>query len=528
MTEDRLTLSRRRLLQSCAGAALGAGIASVLPTGCTTGHREPSARPRSNIVFVQCDSMDGRIMGSLGHPAAHTPNLDRLAARGVLFRNTYCNNPICCPSRSSMWSGRYTFHCEGWNNYKGLEPNAPTFRTHLDAAGYLTETCGKTDYLSGAHSQRARVTAWTRSAGIRLPAYDMGKPSVAEGPGAEPHAGDWNTVARCVRFLEENRAISRPFCLYCGLNAPHPAFKTARKWYDLIDPGRVTIPAMDGEVHPVMEYMRLVKNWKHGFAPDMVREVRRVYFAMIAEVDAMVGRLLKAVDDLGLAGSTYFIFTSDHGEMAMEHQQYYKMCHYEPSVRVPLIVAGPGVRRGAAVGELASLVDIYPTLMDMAGVPQPQGLDGHSLMPDLVGAANPRPGWVLSEYHDSTACTGMFMLRKGDWKYMAFVGYEPMLFNLAEDPDEMHNLARSQSRKCKDMDTELRAIVDYEAVDARVKDYDKRSFRSWRDRVRAGAEPLEEDGPGAARKSYEEMMASIYQGWGPQWDRKIEEWLSRR
>lgn len=88
-------------------------------------------------------------MGSMGHPAAHTPNLDGLTARGVLFRNTYCNNPICCPSRASMWSGLYTFHCEGWNNYKGLEPNAPTFRTHLDAAGYLTETCGKTDYLSG-------------------------------------------------------------------------------------------------------------------------------------------------------------------------------------------------------------------------------------------------------------------------------------------------------------------------------------------------------------------------------------------
>ena len=120
-----------------------------------------------NIVVIECDSMDGRVMGCMSHPAAHTPNLDRLAERGTLLRNTYCNSPLCVPSRASMWSGLYTHHCQGWNNYKGLSENAPTFRTRLEDNGYRTAAYGKTDYLSGRHSLRARVAAWTRSADIR-------------------------------------------------------------------------------------------------------------------------------------------------------------------------------------------------------------------------------------------------------------------------------------------------------------------------------------------------------------------------
>ena len=108
----------------------------------------------------------------------------------------------------------------------------------------------------------------------------------------------------------------------------------------------------------------------------MVLKVRRIYFAMVAEVDAMVGRLVAAMQEMGLSDSTYLIFSSDHGEMAMEHRQYYKMNLYEPSVRVPLIVRGPGVRRGARVAAPVSLVDIHPTLMDMADLPHPPGLDG--------------------------------------------------------------------------------------------------------------------------------------------------------
>ena len=158
---------------------------------------------RPNVLFIQCDSMDGRAMGYMDHPAMRqaTPNLDALAHRGVLFRNTYCNNPICCPSRASMWSGLYTHVCEGWNNYKGLEEDTPTFRDQLAAGGYLTQTFGKTDYLSGRHTIRARVTPWTRSARIMRPSHRMRAPRILEDNRSRVHERDWQDVDRTIAWL---------------------------------------------------------------------------------------------------------------------------------------------------------------------------------------------------------------------------------------------------------------------------------------------------------------------------------------
>ena len=149
-----------------------------------------------NIVFIQCDSMDGRMMGVMNHPAMKnaTPNMDGLAKKGVFFANTYCNNPICCPSRASMWSGQFTHNCEGWNNYKGLEADTPTFETRLIENGYITKILGKTDYLSGYHTLRARVTPWTRAANIMRPTYNMDSPVIKEGQEKRIHEDDWGTI----------------------------------------------------------------------------------------------------------------------------------------------------------------------------------------------------------------------------------------------------------------------------------------------------------------------------------------------
>ncbi len=485
----------------------------------------PGRRP--NIIFVQTDSHDGRIMGCMGHPAMGraTPNMDALAERGVLFTNAYCNSPICCPSRASMWSGLFTHHCEGWNNYKGLEPADPTFRTQLERGRYRFHSTGKIDYLSGAHTVRARVTPWTRSAGIERPAYRDYAPLVHPDHRPEVHQGDWEKVNAGIEWLTRAAADEdQPFLLYVGIGAPHPGFTTSRLYLERIDEAGVTVPPADEQDHPVMRYMRTVKNWEHGFTEEMVKSIRRVYFAMVAEVDAMLGRLLAAVEQLGRDDSTYLIFTSDHGEMAGEHRQVYKMSLYEPSVRVPLIVTGPGLAAGARVDAPVSLVDIYPTLMDMAGLATPAGLDGHSLMPELSGRPSSRPDWALAEFHDTACSTGSFMLRRGDWKYVAYVGYEPQLFNLREDPDEIRSLASARPEVVKEMDALLRGIVDYEAVDAKVKQYDRRSFRQWRAEQKATG-------------TYEQTMAAIYSGWdglAPQdaspWtaedERKIERWLA--
>ncbi|MBN1642125.1 MAG: sulfatase-like hydrolase/transferase [Anaerolineae bacterium] len=478
-------------------------------------HAQPVERP--NILFVQCDSMDGRAMGCMGHPAMAraTPNLDALARRGVLFRNAYCNNPICCPSRASMWSGLYTHACEGWNNYKGLELDTPTFRDTLDAAGYRTQTYGKTDYLSGAHSIRARVTPWTRAANIMRPSYRMPGPKVIPDDRRRVHTQDWVDVDASVDWLRARAARrEEPFWLYLGIRAPHPAFTISQHYLAAVDADAVAIPPADRVDHPVMQYTRTARNWMHGFSDDVVRQVRSIYYAMIAEVDAMVGQVLDALQALDLDRTTYVIFASDHGELAMEHQQFYKMSMYEPSAHIPLIVAGPGVREGADVSALVSLIDIYPTLMDMAGLPTPDHVHGHSLLPELRGQPSDRSDWVLAEFHGTTINTGMTMLRSGPWKLVTYVGYRPQLFHLDRDPWEIDDLSAGRPDVVAEMDARLREIVDYDAVDARVKAYDRRSFRQWRAQQRAAG-------------TYRETMARVYSGWDDLADHEVQPWTER-
>jgi len=498
------TIGRREFLARLAGGAALFAMPKALSAA------EAAAR-KPNIIFIECDSMDGRAMGCMGLPAAHTPNFDRLAARGVLFRNAYTNSPQCCPSRSSMWSGKQLHNCEGWNNHKGLEPNDPTFQNDLEAAGYRFQTFGKLDYRSGGHGGFVGLEAWTRSADIRLPTKGRPKPMVKETTTGKS-ASDRKKLGQCLAWLQNERPKSdAPFFLYCGLSTPHPPFETSKQWHDKIDPAKVTIPPYEEKLHPVMEYMSISKDTFGSFADDEIRGIRRVYYAMIADLDDMVGTLMDAVDEMGLADSTHFLFTSDHGEMNMDHRLDYKNALYEGSARVPLIIAGPGAKRGAAVEAPVSLVDIYPTLMDMAALKHPAGLEGHSLMPEMRGEKSDRPDWVLSQYHSNMSNTGIFMLRRGDWKYIAYAGYEPQLFNLKDDPEEMHNLAAERPDVAKDMDAALRKVVDYEAVDAKVKAYEKQLFSDYRKQV--GDEQLRR------------QLARCYKGWGPEQDRQIHRWL---
>jgi arylsulfatase K len=471
---------------------------------------------KPNIVFIQSDSMDGRVMGCMGHSAAYTPNFDRLAGEGVLFANAYCNSPQCCPSRASMWSGKYTHEVEGWNNHKGLAETDRTFRMDLEDHGYEVVTFGKLDYLSGSHSLGNRVNAWTRSTPLRENGKKGGgpKPVVTEAGPQDDHANDWKKVQQSCEWLKGRSGDRKPFMLYCGISLPHPPFVSSREWVNRIDRSKVTVPPQEELTHPVMKYASMSKGCEGPFTEETIVAIRQIYYAMVAETDAMVGKIVDTIRELGMTDNTYVIYASDHGEMNMEHQQILKNSMYEGSARVPLIVSGPGVKQGLVVEELVSLVDIYPTLMDMAGVEKRDDLSGHSLMPETRGDAGTRPYWIFSEYHSNFQNTGSFMVRQGDWKYVAFGGgYEPQLFNLSEDPEEMANLAVRLPEKREQMDALLRGIVDYEAVDAKVKAYDKECFRAWRKQL--------------GEEKYLETMKELNKGWTAEQQEMIEQWLAQ-
>ncbi len=481
-----------------------------------------------NIIIIQSESQDGRLMGCLGHPAmaAATPNLDRMAGKGVVFENYYCNYPLCCPSRASLWSGQFPHKLRAWNNYRGLEPDAPTFISRLQEAGYQTAVLGRTDHISGRHSLDVRVGAWSRAAAIPRPVHgEKTAPQIIPEPVERVHEKDWQVVDQGREWLHNAAADhdSQPFVLYLGFHNVHPPFVTSSRYLDLIPEDKTDLPCEDHLNHPLLGLQRLQKNWNHALDRESMLLRRRIYFAMIAEMDAMAGSVLEALADSGLEDNTWVVFTSDHGEMAGEHRQYLKLTHFEASSRVPLIVRAPGGKSGKRIQTPASLVDIYPTLLDLAGTEIPDVCDGHSLLPEVTGVASDRPGRVFAEHHSTTCPTGAFMLRRDQWKYIAYPGYPPLLFNLEEDPDELRDLSTIRPEAVQALEAELRDIVDYEAVDVQAKAEDRKCFAAWREEaLRQG--------------TYEEQMAAVYSGvghppgpvqpWRLEDEERIRQWLA--
>lgn len=478
---------------------------------------------RPNVLFVHAESMDGRKMGCMGHAASVTPNLDALAEDGVLFTNAYSTCPVCNPSRASMWSGKYPHHYECWNNHEGLHEDVPTFRDTFDRAGYLTEAIGPLDFRWGMHSIRDQVGSWTRTANIMRQISRTPLPRIDND---DPWAADWRRIWQGVEFMREASRGDRPFMLYLTTGLVHPPFVASERYMDMIDPELIEIPPdlgpLSDTTHPVMRYMRVTKGCDSEFSEDLVRYMRQMYFAMITTLDEMLGQLFGALDDLGLRENTYIIFSSDHGEMAGEHNQILKRSMYEPSIHVPLIISGPDLRRGATVNTPVSLIDLYTTLMDMARADYcdyahhpgyPESLDGQSLMPQLVSDAPRERDWAFAEYNGDRCNTGAYMLRQDRWKYVKYVGYEPQLFDLEEDPWEVRNLAADRPEVVEELDALMGTSFDCEAIDAAARAYDRESFLRWSEQARA-------DG------TYEQTMAHVYSGFDRQCIEDLRPWTA--
>ncbi|KAG8012128.1 Tetratricopeptide repeat protein 37, partial [Nibea albiflora] len=390
--------------------------------------------------FVFHFLQDGRLTFDPGSKVVKLPYVNYLRELGTTFLNAYTNSPICCPSRAAMWSGQFVHLTQSWNNYKCLDANATTWMDLLEANGYLTKMMGKLDYTSGSHSVSNRIEAWTRD----------------------------------VQFLlrQEGRPVTQ---LVGNMSTVSSELITVPKWLPM------------AAMHPVDYYSTFTKNCSGDFTEEEVRSIRAFYYAMCAEADAMLGQVISALRETGLLNNTVVIFTADHGELAMEHRQFYKMSMFEGSSHVPLLIMGPGLTSGLQVNQLASLVDLYPTVLDVAGVSAAGSVSGHSLVPLLSKARafskKQRPDWVLSEYHGCNVNASTYMLRRGRWKYIAYADGQsvpPQLFDITLDKDELHNVVLKFPDVQARLDKLLRSIVDYPRVSTTVRLYNKKSFADWR------------------------------------------------
>lgn len=459
------------------------------------------------MVLVASDSFDGRLTFQPRSRVVKLPSIDLMKAHGTTFLNAYTNSPICCPSRAAMWSGLFTHLTESWNNFKGLDPNYTTWMDVMEKHGYQTQKFGKVDYTSGHHSVSNRVEAWTRDVAFLL--RQEGRPVVNLIPDKNRRrvmAGDWQNTDRAIDWLRQEAVNStKPFVLYLGLNLPHPypspssgenfgssTFQTSLYWLEKVAYGAIKIPKWSAlsEMHPVDYYSSYTKNCTGKFTGKEIKNIRAFYYAMCAETDAMLGEIILALRKLDLLQKTIVIYTSDHGEMAMEHRQFYKMSMYEASVHVPLLIMGPGIKTNLQVPNVVSLVDIYPTMLDIAGIALPQTLSGYSLLTlSSEVSANEqtfkihRPPWILSEFHGCNANASTYMLRTGQWKYIAYsdgASVQPQLFDLSSDPDELTNIAMEFSEITYSLDQKLRSIINYPKVSASVHQYNKEQFIMWK------------------------------------------------
>ncbi len=510
---------------------------------------------RSNMILIHIESFDGRQLGFWGDPALKkaTPAIDAIAREGVIFSNSYTSHPICCPARANLWTSTYSFRHESWSNYKGLEAGTRRFQHVLEQEGYVFASkqggIGKHDYLSGHHSVKGRVGDWTGPVNIKLPFWKGAFPKVIPAKHLfftdKTKMMDWNSLRKARKFLKDQvrkgaGKQANPFFLYFSLVLPHPPYRTHEHRLKKIDLDAISLPKAENYRHPVIEFQKTLKNWRHGFDANTVKLTRGVYYAMISEADAVIGELVRTLKDLKIYDDTYLIITADHGDNQLEHGQSLKSNMFESAAKVPLIIRGPDLEKGKICHDPVDTTDIFPTLLDFACIPRENvkerynldfDLDGESLFPLCVADPSKRTGprkkdYAFSMYTGVGTNTTQFMLRQGDWKYWVFPGYEPLLFNLSRDPDEILDFSGEHPEILEKMDAKLREIVDYEAVHRRHLDYCRQALNEFEQQCNRGEISFRKGKHLYMNVKFDDVFKIFYKGWGDEHAAQLRQFMA--
>lgn len=463
---------------------------------------EPVLQP--NILIVMVDQLVPMLTGAYGHPVVKTPNLDRLAARGVRFDSAYTPCPVCSPARAAFMTGRYASETGNFDNACVLPADEPTVAHYLTSAGYDTVLSGKMHFVGPdqLHGFGTRLTtdiypsdfSWTSSRdaagnvarGGHVRSYVL--PNIGVRPWTKYLAHDEETHFRALEYInargrvDGGEAAQKPFYLVASYHNPHDPFQPTEALWDLYEDEEIDIPDwpddLDERYSQMDRWLNEIHGTDHPLLTDResLRTLRRAYYALVTYIDRKLGELIGALERTGQAANTIVVFTSDHGDMLGEKRMVQKRCFYEWSARVPLLVALPdGQSAGKIIDEPVSLFDLVPTALDWAGVPQSGRLpmDARSLVPLIEGTAQgDEERIVFSEYHADKVKAPCFMVRRSRYKYIYIHGFDPQLFDLETDADEWHNLAGDPALTA--VEDELRALIlarfDPDAIATAVTD----------------------------------------------------------
>ncbi len=405
-----------------------------------------SEKERPNVLFLAIDDLNDWTGFLGGYPGTNTPNLDRLAARGVKFTRAYCAAPACNPSRTALLTGLHPSTSGVYLNsqpWRAVLPDAVTLPQHFLAAGYRVEGGGK--IFHGGFNDLASWQRYYKQPGDpkpeALPAN--GIPNTAQfdwGPvkQTDEAMGDYQVVSWAQEFLAEKQ--EKPFFLAVGLYRPHLPWYVPQKYFEQFPLGDIRRPEVpdddlddvpeagrrmarpDGDHRKVVEH----KQWEAAI---------QGYLASIAFADAQVGRLLDALDNSPHAKNTIIVMWGDHGWHLGEKHHWRKFSLWEEATRVPLIIAHPGMSSGQTCERTVNLLDLYPTLIELCGL-EPKKLDGQSLAP-LV--ANTKAAWDRPTL--TTHGRNNHAVRSERWRYIRYADGSEELYDHDQDPQEWRNLA---------------------------------------------------------------------------------------
>ena len=496
-------IPRRDFLKFVGWGAVGAALA--FPSRLCMGQGGPAVGKTTgkklNVLFIAVDDLRPEL-GCYGNPVVKTPNLDRLAARGTVFSHAYCQQVVCSPSRSSLMTGRRPDATRVWDletHFRVALPDAVTLPQHFKANGYYCAALSKI-YHHGFEDGRSWCEPhWYPSGqtvdtdpadptkrivkkigeGVReylqapLPA-DNDKPNAGRhgkgpkgaafevSPKSDDELPDGCTAAEAVKRLQALKTKNQPFFLAVGFLKPHLPFVAPRKYWDLYDPDKIPLPAIDHLPEGAPAFAGHDNSELHSYSnvpqgnpipADFAKTLRHGYYACISYVDAQVGRLLEALDHEGLADQTVIVLWGDHGWQLGDLGLWHKHTNFELATRAPLLISLPGQpTAGRKCAAPVEFVDVYPTLAEVCGLSIPAGLEGASLKPWLDNPALPMRKVAISQYPRGGAQTDNrplmgYSIRDERWRLTRWRDRRDgniaatELYDEQNDPAETKNLA---------------------------------------------------------------------------------------
>ncbi len=422
-----------------------------------------------NLLLIQVDQMAANALSAYGNKTVKDPHISALAAGGVVFENCYCNLPMCGPSRASMHTGRLPFSIGMYDNANEFHADLPTFCHYLRGMGYRSELSGKMhvvgpDQLHGYEKRHtteiypanfAWTVDWSKGREYRPTNLTMA-PIIESGPAVRTMQMDYDDeVAYCGKqalYDLARKGDDRPFQLTISFTSPHSPFVIGQEYWDRYDHADIESPSVAPLELDEMDHLSRNLHYcqgRHEFTvtDDHRRMARHGYFGMISYIDDKVGEIMDVLRKTGLAENTVVIFTSDHGEMMGERGMWFKQHFFEWAARIPFIVFAPGRFKPARVTQNISLIDLMPTMLDLAAGKAFDGYaapcDGVSLVPALNGDISAMSDIAISEFAADGSTGPSRMVRKGKWKLMWLEGVDTLLYDVEADPKELKNLAGS-------------------------------------------------------------------------------------